>query len=53
MPATAFGEFLGTLVLILLGNGVVAGVLLERSKAHGAGCWWRWPAGRPASSTRP
>jgi glycerol uptake facilitator protein len=37
MPATAFGEFLGTLVLILLGNGVVAGVLLERSKAQGAG----------------
>jgi glycerol uptake facilitator protein len=37
MPATALGEFVGTLVLILLGNGVVAGVLLEKSKAHGAG----------------
>ncbi|MDE3104962.1 MAG: aquaporin family protein, partial [Acidobacteriota bacterium] len=31
------GEFLGTAVLILLGNGVVAGVLLKRSKAEGAG----------------
>jgi len=31
------GEFLGTFVLILLGGGVVAGVLLEKSKAHNAG----------------
>jgi glycerol uptake facilitator protein len=31
------GEFLGTTVLILLGNGVVAAVLLKRSKAYGAG----------------
>ena len=31
------GEFFGTAVLILLGNGVVAGVLLGRSKAHNAG----------------
>jgi glycerol uptake facilitator protein len=38
MPATALGEFLGTAVLILLGNGVVAGVLLEESKAK-AGGW--------------
>ena len=37
MPATALGEFLGTLVLILFGNGVVAGVLLKDSKAEGAG----------------
>ncbi len=37
MPSTALGEFVGTLVLILLGNGVVAGVLLEKSKANGAG----------------
>lgn len=37
MPSTAPGEFIGTLVLILLGNGVVAGALLERSKANGAG----------------
>ena len=37
MPSTALGEFLGTAVLILLGNGVVAGVLLEESKAKGAG----------------
>jgi glycerol uptake facilitator protein len=31
------GEFMGTLVLILLGNGVVANVLLRRSKAEGSG----------------
>ena len=31
------GEFFGTLVLILLGDGVVAGVLLNRSKAQNAG----------------
>jgi len=31
------GEFLGTLILILLGNGVVAGVLLKRSKGENAG----------------
>jgi glycerol uptake facilitator len=32
-----FGEFLGTMVLILLGDGVVAGVLLNRSKSQNAG----------------
>src|SRR5262250_3434930 len=37
MLAKCFGEFMGTLMLILLGNGVVAGVLLKRSKAEGAG----------------
>ncbi len=31
------GEFLGTAVLVLLGDGVVAGVLLSRSKAQNAG----------------
>ena len=31
------GEFFGTAVLILLGNGVVAGVLLGKSKAQNAG----------------
>lgn len=31
------GEFVGTMVLILLGNGVVGGALLHRSKAEGAG----------------
>jgi glycerol uptake facilitator protein len=31
------GEFMGTAVLILLGDGVVANVLLKRSKAEGAG----------------
>ena len=32
-----WGEFFGTLVLITLGNGVVAGALLSRSKAQNAG----------------
>jgi len=39
------GEVVGTAVLILLGDGVVAGVLLNRSKAQNAG-WvvitWAW-----------
>jgi len=37
MLTKCFGEFMGTLMLILLGNGVVANVLLRRSKAEGAG----------------
>ena len=32
-------EFLGTLLLIVLGDGVVAGVLLKNSKSENAG-WW-------------
>src|ERR1700690_219642 len=31
------GEFLGTLVLVLLGDGVVAGVVLKKSKAENSG----------------
>jgi len=37
MTSALLGEFLGTLVLILLGDGVVAAVLLKRSKAEGGG----------------
>ncbi len=37
MTTPVFGEFMGTLVLILLGDGVVANVVLKRSKAEGAG----------------
>ena len=37
MTSPFLGEFLGTMILILLGDGVVAGVLLKRSKAEGAG----------------
>ena len=37
MGAKFFGEFMGTAVLILLGDGVVANVLLKRSKGEGAG----------------
>lgn len=37
MPSPWFGEFMGTLVLILLGDGVVAGVLLKKSKAENSG----------------
>ena len=32
-----FGEFMGTLVLIVLGAGVTAGVLLKKSKAENSG----------------
>jgi glycerol uptake facilitator protein len=39
-----FGEFMGTLVLILLGNGVVAGVLLKKSKSENSG-WMAITAG--------
>lgn len=37
MTSPFWGEFLGTLILVLLGDGVVAGVLLKRSKGEGSG----------------
>ncbi len=38
MATTPFlGEFVGTLILILLGDGVVATVLLKRSKGEASG----------------
>jgi glycerol uptake facilitator protein len=37
MTSPLRGEFMGTLVLILLGNGCVANVVLKHSKAHGSG----------------
>jgi glycerol uptake facilitator protein len=37
MASPWLGEFMGTFVLILLGDGVVAGVLLKRSYAEGSG----------------
>ncbi|MGB7437090.1 MAG: MIP/aquaporin family protein [Candidatus Acidiferrum sp.] len=37
MLTPLFGEFMGTLVLILLGDGVVAAVLLRKSKAENSG----------------
>ncbi|MGU3537337.1 MIP/aquaporin family protein [Methylobacterium sp. A54F] len=37
MTSPFLGELLGTMVLIILGNGVVAGALLRGSKAEGAG----------------
>jgi len=37
MTSPFLGEFLGTMMLILLGDGVVAGVLLKRSKAESSG----------------
>jgi glycerol uptake facilitator protein len=37
MHSAWLGEFLGTMILILLGNGVVAGVLLNKSKAAASG----------------
>lgn len=32
-----FGEFFGTMIMIILGNGVVANVVLRRTKAEGGG----------------
>jgi glycerol uptake facilitator protein len=40
----ALGEFFGTMILILLGDGVVAGVLLKHSKGENAG-WLAITAG--------
>jgi len=37
MHSAWLGEFVGTMILILLGNGVVAGVLLKKSKAEASG----------------
>ncbi len=31
------GEFIGTMLLIILGNGVVANVLLNKTKGHNSG----------------
>lgn len=39
-----FGEFFGTMVLVIFGSGVVANVLLKKSKAEGAG-WTAIAAG--------
>jgi glycerol uptake facilitator protein len=36
------GELLGTMMLILLGNGVVANVLLSKNKGEGGGGGGRW-----------
>ena len=44
MPSSVVGEFVGTAILILLGNGVVAGVLLKNSKGENAG-WTAITAG--------
>lgn len=37
MYPPAFGEFVGSAILILLGNGVVGSVVLPKTKAQGAG----------------
>jgi glycerol uptake facilitator protein len=37
MTSPVLGEFLGTMILVLLGDGVVAAVLLKRTKAEGSG----------------
>jgi len=37
MNSAFWGEFAGTAMLILLGNGVVAGVVLNKSYGHGSG----------------
>jgi glycerol uptake facilitator protein len=37
MAKGVWGEFMGTMLLVLMGNGVVANVLLKKSKGEGAG----------------
>ncbi|MGC2160891.1 MAG: MIP/aquaporin family protein [Silvibacterium sp.] len=37
MRSPMLGEFMGTLIMMLLGDGVVAGVLLKRSKSENSG----------------
>jgi glycerol uptake facilitator protein len=37
MDQRLFGEFMGTAVLVLLGNGVVANTLLKKTKSEGSG----------------
>ena len=37
MTSTFIGEFVGTAVLVYLGNGVVSNVLLKGSKGEGSG----------------
>lgn len=37
MASPFLGEFLGTMTLIVLGDGIVAGALLKKSKGEGAG----------------
>jgi glycerol uptake facilitator protein len=37
MDKSIFGEFMGTLILILMGNGVVANVCLRKSKGENSG----------------
>ncbi len=44
LSPAVLGEFVGTAILIFLGDGVVAGVLLDRSKAENAG-WLAITAG--------
>src|ERR1041385_4200212 len=44
MSSPMFGELVGTFILVLLGDGVVAGVLLKQSKGENAG-WFAITAG--------
>jgi glycerol uptake facilitator protein len=37
MQSPMLGEFMGTMVLVIIGNGVIADVVLKRSKAEGGG----------------
>jgi glycerol uptake facilitator protein len=42
MQGPLFGEFMGTMVLVLLGDGIAANVLLKKSKGAGAGFYGPW-----------
>ncbi|MBQ6968970.1 MAG: aquaporin, partial [Synergistaceae bacterium] len=49
-PGPVLGEFFGTLVLVVFGDGNVANLVLKDSKANGSNwvhiCWgWAWAVG--------
>ena len=47
-----FAEFLGTALLVLFGNGVVANVVLARTKGNNAAGWSSLPAGASRCSSQ-
>jgi glycerol uptake facilitator protein len=42
MDKALIGEFIGTMVLVLLGNGIVANVVLKKTKGEGGGGGGAW-----------
>ncbi len=42
MDKALIGEFFGTMVLVLLGNGIVANLVLKKTKGEGGGGGGAW-----------